>query len=79
MDDLAPLTRQVYLPVQHQFITFCTLDGYITPNETLLRNNEQTLLCFCSHLDYCLHHSSIYNYSSSSRGLRPHGLLTQRP
>lgn len=58
----------MYLPVQRQFINFCTLDGYISPNESMLPNNEQTLLCFCSHLDDCLHHSSVKVYGAFVAG-----------
>ena len=57
---LAPSTRQVY---------FCTLDGYVSSNGSLLPTSEQTLLCFCCHLADRLHHSSIKVYLSSIRSL----------
>ena len=47
---LAPSTRQVYRSAQRQFIDFCTLDGYVSLNGSLLATNEKTLLRFCSHL-----------------------------
>ena len=34
----------------------------------MLPNNEQTLLCFCSHLDDCLHHSSVKVYGGVVAG-----------
>lgn len=58
----------MYLPVKRRVINFCTLDGYISPNESMLPNNEQTLLCFCSHLDDCLHHSSVKVYGGVVAG-----------
>ena len=33
---LAPSTRQVYRSAQHQFINFCTLDGYVSSNGSLM-------------------------------------------
>ena len=33
---LAPSTRQVYCSVQRQFINFCTLDGYVSSNGSLM-------------------------------------------
>ena len=54
---------------QRQFIDFCTLDGYISSNGSLLPTYEQTLLRFCSRLADRLHHSSIRVYLSAIRSL----------
>ena len=62
---LAPLTRWVYCSAQRQFIDFCTLDGYVSSNGSLLPSNEQTLLHFCSHSTDRLDHSSITVYLSA--------------
>ena len=59
----------MYRSAQRQFIDFCTLDGYVTSNGSLLPTNEQTLLRFCSHLAGRLHHSSIKVYLSAIRSL----------
>ena len=61
---LAPSTRRVYRSAQRQFIDFCTLDGCVSSNGSLLPTSEQTLMQFCSHLADCLHHSSIKVYLS---------------
>ena len=61
---LAPSTRRVYHSAQRQFIDFCTLDGCVSSNGSLLPTSEQTLMQFCSHLADCLHHSSIKVYLS---------------
>ena len=66
---LAPSARWVYRSAQHQFINFCTLDGYVSSNVSLLPTNEQTLLSFCSHLADRLHHSSIKVYILAIRFL----------
>ena len=66
---LAPSTRRVYRSAQRQFIDFCTLDGYVSSNGSLLPTSEQTLLRFCSHLADRLHHSSIKVYLSAIRSL----------
>ena len=47
---VAPSTRRVYCSAQRQFMYFCTLDGHVSSNSSLLPTNEQTLLRFCSHL-----------------------------
>ena len=66
---LAPSTRRVYRSAQRQFIDFCTLDGHVSSNGSLLPTSEQTLLRFCSHLADRLHHSSIKVYLSAIRSL----------
>ena len=60
---LAPSTRRVYRSAQRQFINFCTLDGYVSSNGSLLPTNEQTLLRCCSHLADRFDHSSIRGLS----------------
>ena len=55
----------MYRSAQRQFIDFCTLDGYVSSNGSLLPTSEQTLLRFCSHLADRLHHSSIMVYLSA--------------
>ena len=59
----------MYRSAQRQFIDFCTLDGYVSSNGSLLPTNAQTLLRFCSHLAGRLHHSSIKVYFSAIRSL----------
>ena len=59
----------MYRSAQRQFIDFCTLDGYVSSNGSLLLINEQTLLRFCSHPVDRLHHSSIKVYLSAIRSL----------
>ena len=59
----------MYRSAQRQFIDFCTLDGYVSSNGSLLPTSEQTLLRFCSHLADRLHHSSIKVYLSAVRSL----------
>ena len=59
----------MYRSAQRQFIDFCTLDGYVSSNGSLLPTNEQTLLRFCSPLSGRLHHSSIKVYLSAIRSL----------
>ncbi|CAH3163205.1 unnamed protein product, partial [Porites lobata] len=54
---------------QLPFIDFCTLNGYVSSNGSLLPTSEQTLLRFCSHLADRLHHSSIKVYLSAVRSL----------
>ena len=66
---MAPSTRRVYQSAQRQFIDFCTLDGNVSSNGSLLPTNEYTLLRFCSHLADRLHHSSIKVYLSAVRSL----------
>ena len=66
---LAPSTRRVYRSAQRQFIDFCTSDGHVSSNGSLLPTSEQTLLRFCSHLADRLHHSSIKVYLSAIRSL----------
>jgi len=66
---LAPTTRRVYRSARRHFIDFCTLDGYVSSNCSLLPTNEQTLLRSCSHLADRLHHSSIKVYLSAIRSL----------
>ena len=66
---LATSTRRVYRSAQRQFIDFCTSDGHVSSNGSLLPTSEQTLLRFCSHLADRLHHSSIKVYLSAIRSL----------
>ena len=66
---LAPSTRWVYRSARRQFFDFCTLEGYVSSNGSLLPTSEQTLLRFCSHLADRLHHSSIKVYLSAIRSL----------
>ena len=66
---LAPSTRRVYCSAQRQFIDFCTLDGSVNSNGSLLPASEQTLMHFCSHLADPLHHSSVKVYLSVIRSL----------
>ena len=59
----------MYRSAQCQFIDFCTLDGRVNSNGSLLPASEHTLMRFCSHLTDRLHHSSIKVYLSAIRSL----------
>ena len=59
----------MYCSAQRQFIDFCTLDGHVSSNGSLLPTSEQTLLRFCCQLADRLHHSSIKIYLSAIRSL----------